>query len=74
MGSSGLQKPEKQNPEGCKCTTLHQPAGALVTSLQLRVTYLCVIVSRLSRSLLRNVQIKSRLIMTLTPEVSVYSG
>jgi len=27
---SVLQKIEKQNSEGCKCTTLHLPAGALV--------------------------------------------
>jgi len=27
---SVLQKTEKQNSGGCKCTTLHLPAGALV--------------------------------------------
>src|SRR6218665_1316537 len=34
---SVLQKPENQNPGGCKCTTLHLRAGALGVSISITI-------------------------------------
>src|SRR6218665_582686 len=40
--NSVLQKTEKQNPGGCKCTTLNLPAGALGRCMSNLIMHLCV--------------------------------